>query len=118
MGQAGDTVVGLAGAAGVVEHVGTGGGGGTGSAGAGRGGSNSSAGASGSANSGGASGGAGDAGMLPHTLGKCDGLGPIDTWEQVTPPYVTAHPSFTGVLVPLVNPQNPAIVYVTSDSDG
>jgi len=56
--------------------------------------------------------------MLPHTVGKCDGLGPIETWEQVTPPYVTAHPSFTGVLVPLVNPQNPAIVYVTSDSDG
>ncbi len=34
------------------------------------------------------------------------------------PPYLTEHPTYTGALVPLVNPANPAIVYVTSDSDG
>jgi len=28
------------------------------------------------------------------------------------------HPTFTGALVPLVNPVNPAIVYVTSDGNG
>jgi hypothetical protein len=57
-----------------------------------------------------------DAGMI--TVGKCDGLGAVGTWQNIMPPYITAHPTYTGALVPLVNAKNPSTVYVTSDSDG
>lgn len=46
------------------------------------------------------------------------GNSPIGTWVNITPPYVIIHPTFTGVLIPLVNPQNPSEIYVTTDSDG
>jgi photosystem II stability/assembly factor-like uncharacterized protein len=55
--------------------------------------------------------------VTPCPVGE-GGSASVGTWENVTPPYVVSHPTYTGVLIPLVNPQNPSEVYVTTDSDG
>src|SRR6476469_5501745 len=63
-------------------------------------------------------GGAADAGALPHVVGKCDKLGPVGTWEQITPPQVSLDRTFQtpagtnyGIGVFVIDPQNTATVY-------
>jgi len=77
-----------------------------------------------SASKGGAPGSGGEAPLVSDgggptlPLGKCDGLAEVGKWEEVTPKYVKEHPTFTGSLVPIVNPANPSIVYTMTDSNG
>jgi len=78
------------------------------------GGANSAAG-----NSSAGSGGSGGVAVVhPPPVGKCDVLGAVGAWQNIMPPYLIDHPTYTGALVPLVNPLNPAVVYVTTDGAG
>ncbi|HEV8247166.1 MAG TPA: hypothetical protein VGP93_15420, partial [Polyangiaceae bacterium] len=111
---------GSAGAAGATGTGGKAGGGAAASAGAsGSAASGGTAGKGGSAglNAGGSSGAsaggaAGSGGSAPHTVGKCDDLGEIGVWENITPEGVPEVNSFA------VAPSNPAIVYLATRGYG
>jgi hypothetical protein len=63
--------------------------------------------AGGSSGTGGSSGSGG-----PHTVGKCDGLGPVGKWEKITPQALTKGPAAFAV-----DPLNAGTVYLgTGDS--
>ena len=133
-GSAGDSVVGAGGS--------TAGGGNTSSAGGGTvnaGGSSEAGGAtdkggaagspSGSGSTGGTAGNGGasaaDAGPVPHVVGKCDKLGAVGTWEEITPPLVSLDRNFMtpagtnyGVGTFVIDPQNTSTVYVGTSSQG
>jgi hypothetical protein len=74
-------------------------------------GTGSRAGAAGSAGAGGAAGASGNTGvdggaMPPHVVGACDGLGPVNRWDTVTPPGVL----FVGSVA--VDPVHAGTLYV------
>jgi hypothetical protein len=62
-------------------------------------------------------GGAGtDAGGLPHTIGKCDGLGAIDKFEDITPSAVGL--SGNGIAKVVADPIHAGTLYVGTDLKG
>jgi hypothetical protein len=124
--QDGDAAAGSGGAGGSVGAGGSSKTGGASAAGGtqGSGGAKGTGGAAGGVGIGGAqgtggvqgTGGAGDGG--PHTVGKCDGLGAVGQWENITPPGVTLSPPYTGTIVAIADPQNSGTVYTTTSSKG
>src|SRR5450432_1340156 len=71
-------------------------------------------------------GGTGDSGTndsaTPIVVTPCPsgsgGAVPVGTWVNITPPEVIQHPTYTNALVPLIDPSNPSIVYITTDGNG
>jgi hypothetical protein len=66
-----------------------------------------------------------DAGSPPHVVGKCDRLGAIGQWENISPPGVPipepkcgSQPCRFGTLQVLVDPLDTASVYVGTDGYG
>jgi hypothetical protein len=118
-GQGGATARGGAGGAGANASGASGSGGGA------RPGGNAG-GSSGSANGG--HGGMVDAGSLdgaggsnvipPHVTGKCNGLGAVGQFENVTPPNIKLSPPYTGTIVVLADPQTSGTVYTTTSQSG
>jgi hypothetical protein len=86
----------------------------TGGAGAGKGGAGGAAARGGS----GPAAGAGGDMRPPHVVGKCDGLGAVDQWEEISPPGMVKEPPYTGALVALVDTNTAGTVYVTTSRSG
>ena len=123
-GTAGTVLSGGSGAAGTGTS-GKSGGGGQGGATVGTGGSagtGGNAGTGGRAGSGGAGGQAGAGGsggvMIPHATGKCDGLGAVGQWENITPPNIKLEPPYTGPITVLENPQTSGTLYTGTARSG
>jgi hypothetical protein len=103
----------------------TGGGGAASGGASGTGGTSGPAGASGTGGAKGVAGGAVDAGAVveagPHVVGKCDGLGAVGAWENITPPQVVldnGDPNNFGVNCFVLDPQNSGTIYLGTSAQG
>jgi hypothetical protein len=72
----------------------------------------------GATGTGGQAGAGGSGGSTPHVTGKCDGLGAVGQWENITPPNITLTPPYTGAIVVLQDPGTSGTVYVTTSKNG
>jgi hypothetical protein len=118
LGTAGMTSSGGSGAAGTGAAGKSGGTGQGGATGSGTGGNAGTAGRAGTAGAGGQAGAGGSGGSAPHVTGKCDGLGAVGQWENITPPNITLTPPYTGVIVVLEDPQTSGTIYATTSKNG
>ena len=118
-GTAGMTSNGASGAAGAGSSGKSGGSGQGGATGSGTGGSAGTGGQGGTASGSGGQGGAGgSAVIIPHATGKCDGLGAVGQWENITPPNIKLEPPYTGPITALEDPQNSGTIYTTTYRSG
>jgi hypothetical protein len=98
---------------------GTGGGGQGGAMGSSAGGNPiNSGGHAGMANTGGQGGAGGSMVTPPHVTGKCDGLGAVGQFENITPPNIKLNPPYTGPIVVLADPQTSGTLYTTTSQSG
>lgn len=111
-GAAGATTSGTAG------KTGSGQGGAAGTGAAGNPGHGGASGAGGSPGAGGQGGAAGGGGSVPHATGKCNGLGAVGQWENITPPNVKLVPPYTGPIVALEDPQTSGTIYTGTAQSG
>jgi photosystem II stability/assembly factor-like uncharacterized protein len=103
-----------AGASGSTVVVGSGGMGGAGGVGGGNG-------AGGAKGVGGQTLDAGSVEAGPHTVGKCDGLGAVGTWENITPPQVVldnGDPNNFGVNSFVLDPQKSGTIILGTSAQG
>jgi hypothetical protein len=54
----------------------------------------------------------------PHTVGKCDHLGAVGQWEEISPPALTKEPLYTGAEMVIVDPHTAGTVYLTTSKNG
>lgn len=54
----------------------------------------------------------------PHVVGKCDGLGKVGEWEEISPPEMIKEAPYTGALMALVDANNAGVVYVATSKNG
>jgi hypothetical protein len=54
----------------------------------------------------------------PHMVGRCDHLGAVGQWENVTPPDIMLSGAYTGVLMTLADPVTSGTVYATTYQSG